>query len=454
MALTTNLIRYFKCEDNAASIVVTDSTGNANGASARNTSSITTTGKIANSFDFVPASSDYILDGSPPDFSGTNPFSVSLWIYSDSNADCSYFWYTPNNSTSNIKIQQFTDNKVYFERGGVSIGLNITTGAWTHYVMTYDGTNLIAYKNGIATSTGDTNSLSSSTNILQFGRKNTSGSLFYDGKMDEIGVWSRALSAEEVKRLYNGNGGLTYDFTDGSIVFLGTTGSTTNNTDYTFPSVNLGIADTSRKIIVGVRARQVAGGTIGSDTMTIAGVSATQIQTVYAGGDFSAIWIADVPTGTSGDIVVNLSAEADDCDIAVYSALHIGSTATDSGTSTANPLTYDLDIGAKGVAVAMGRSQAGGATATWAGLIETYDGLESHGNDWSGAFGNFYTEQTNLTVSCTWSSSSNPNYVVASFPYEAPVTTNIKSKNGLAYASIKSFNGLAKASVKSVNGLA
>jgi len=34
------------------------------------------------------------------------------------------------------------------------------------------------------------------------------------------------------------------------------------------------------------------------------------------------------------------------------------------------------------------------------------------------------------------------------------VTTNIKSINGLAYASVKSVNGLAKASIKLINGLA
>ena len=34
-----------------------------------------------------------------------------------------------------------------------------------------------------------------------------------------------------------------------------------------------------------------------------------------------------------------------------------------------------------------------------------------------------------------------------------PPSSNIKTKNGLAYASIKTINGLALASVKSANGL-
>jgi len=37
--------------------------------------------------------------------------------------------------------------------------------------------------------------------------------------------------------------------------------------------------------------------------------------------------------------------------------------------------------------------------------------------------------------------------------YTVAPTTDIKSVNGLAYASLKSKNGLAKASVKSFNGL-
>jgi hypothetical protein len=39
-------------------------------------------------------------------------------------------------------------------------------------------------------------------------------------------------------------------------------------------------------------------------------------------------------------------------------------------------------------------------------------------------------------------------------PIESPVTSQIKTINGLAIASVKTINGLAIASVKTFNGLA
>lgn len=41
----------------------------------------------------------------------------------------------------------------------------------------------------------------------------------------------------------------------------------------------------------------------------------------------------------------------------------------------------------------------------------------------------------------------------ADYSTQYPVTTSIKSINGLAYASVKSYNGLARASIKNINGL-
>jgi len=218
MALSDNLIRWFNCEDNVATTVVVDSTTTSNATSARNTNLITfNPGRIGLGLDFVPASSDVITDNSDPDFSGTNNFSISLWIYSDSNADCAYFWYSPDNGTTVIMMQQFTDNKVYLQRGGAYVTATIATGAWTHWVMTYDGSNIRAYKNG--SETGDspkatTTSLSSSTKILQFGRRNTTGTLFFNGQIDLIGVWTRAITTTEITTLYNSGNGKAYPFSN------------------------------------------------------------------------------------------------------------------------------------------------------------------------------------------------------------------------------------------------
>ena len=43
----------------------------------------------------------------------------------------------------------------------------------------------------------------------------TANAAFFDGKMDEVGVWNRALSANEVSQLYNGGSGRSYQSTPG-----------------------------------------------------------------------------------------------------------------------------------------------------------------------------------------------------------------------------------------------
>lgn len=214
MPLSADLTRWFKCEDNAANTTVTDATGTQNATSTRNTSAITTAGLIGNAFDFVPASSDRILDGAPPDLSGTTQFGFAQWIYSDSNADTAYVWYTTG--AANIFIQQFTDNNVYFQRGGVFGSVGIITGAWTFYVMNYNGATLKGYQNNVeVVSQADANSLSGvGTDVLQWGRRNTSGSLYYNGKMDMIGYLpGRPFTADEMTSMYNAGAGLDYPFT-------------------------------------------------------------------------------------------------------------------------------------------------------------------------------------------------------------------------------------------------
>ena len=45
----------------------------------------------------------------------------------------------------------------------------------------------------------------------QFFIGNGSGNYLVQGMMDEVGVWSRALSADEIALLYNSGSGLAYE---------------------------------------------------------------------------------------------------------------------------------------------------------------------------------------------------------------------------------------------------
>lgn len=207
-----------------------------------------------------------------------------------------------------------------------------------------------------------------------------------------------------------------------TITYLQNAGAVDANTTHTFSAQNLGTASADRHIIC-VFSGRAASVSPSLTSITIGGITATISKQANdaIGLDIIAIVIAAVPTGTSGDVVITTSQTMASWDIALYSTTNVGSLiATDTGSSVANPLTYDLDINGGGIGVAAATSDSGVATATWAGLTERYDDATAGGNDKSGASAAFALLETNKTVSCTWSASVRPLYVVASY---TPVVT-------------------------------
>jgi hypothetical protein len=82
-----------------------------------------------------------------------------------------------------------------------------TTGSWFHVVGTYDGTNIRLYVNGsnVATTSisGTIRNPTTSYNFLGFGKAwsgDTGSSI--NGYIDEVAVFSRALSAQEISQYY------------------------------------------------------------------------------------------------------------------------------------------------------------------------------------------------------------------------------------------------------------
>ncbi|WCB95824.1 virion structural protein [Baekduia alba] len=79
-------------------------------------------------------------------------------------------------------------------RGTAALGLN----AWTHVAQTYDGATLKLFINGtLVSSRAMTGALDSSTSPLGIGGNGVWGE-FFQGRLDEVRVYSRALSAAEV----------------------------------------------------------------------------------------------------------------------------------------------------------------------------------------------------------------------------------------------------------------
>lgn len=128
--------------------------------------------------------------------------------------------------------------------------------------------------------------------------------------------------------------------------WIGATNSTTNSTNYTFASQNLGTEHANRYIVVGVASIASFGRTVSS--ATINGVSATLVHNPNL-GFVGRLIIAPVPTGATGDIVINHSGACTSCAIGVWAAYDITSTtAHDLGTTSqaSDVTTISLDVSA------------------------------------------------------------------------------------------------------------
>ena len=83
--------------------------------------------------------------------------------------------------------------------------LTISTNQWYNVIFTFDGTNAKAYLNGqLVSTTPSTYTIFSNTYDIKFGRRHISGlPYFFNGKIDDIGIWNRALTQQEITNLYN-----------------------------------------------------------------------------------------------------------------------------------------------------------------------------------------------------------------------------------------------------------
>jgi hypothetical protein len=82
---------------------------------------------------------------------------------------------------------------------------NVADGAWQHVAFTYNGDALVVYLNGNAGSPNNspTGDLTAATVALWVGGNPSITGRYFDGQIDDVRVYSRALSDVEVLRLYN-----------------------------------------------------------------------------------------------------------------------------------------------------------------------------------------------------------------------------------------------------------
>ena len=93
--------------------------------------------------------------------------------------------------------------RIYFVNNGNQFSdtsSQLALGQWTHVAITYDGTSIRYYLNGVLDSTYPESYVLSNSYSLFVGRTENQ---YFNGNLDEVGVYNRSLSAPEVLAHYN-----------------------------------------------------------------------------------------------------------------------------------------------------------------------------------------------------------------------------------------------------------
>jgi hypothetical protein len=215
--LNNGLVGYWPFNGNA-----NDESGNGNNGVVNGNLSLTTDrfGNPNKAYLFPGSSSAYIDCGSSSSLKISQNISMCAWILMDggffnprviSYEGASTTGYVmsvagTSNSSRNLEALIYKGNGqgVGFCCGGTS-GIQVPALSWQYVVFTADNGVGKLYLNGqlLKTSNGVVINESNYINSLNIGRKNASGFDAWGGKLDEIRIYNRALTQEEITWLAN-----------------------------------------------------------------------------------------------------------------------------------------------------------------------------------------------------------------------------------------------------------
>jgi hypothetical protein len=196
--------------------------------------------------------SDYVTVSPSGMVFGSTGFTFAGWMKTDSISTIAYFVKVATNvGTSHFYVSGSSSS--YLRCEGTWGTVNASSGTWSnatwyHIALTNDGTTTKTYQNGSLVGSVTASSDLGTVSSFVIGADPTYYEL--NGKLDDMGVWSKALSASEISALYNGGTGkeiktipslsvgceayYTFDsLTSGLVNQLGTATSTRNLPDGT-----------------------------------------------------------------------------------------------------------------------------------------------------------------------------------------------------------------------------
>ncbi|HXW12227.1 MAG TPA: LamG-like jellyroll fold domain-containing protein [Nitrososphaeraceae archaeon] len=154
------------------------------------------------------------------DTSSVSKFSVAAWFKTSANYDSDAFIVNKPGSSNNLNygIWMTSDEKLRggFETSGGSpmyatSPQSYSDGMWHYVTVTYDGSDIILYVDGVQVATKKTSgSPDMGDEPVRVGADSTTLGDYFIGNVDEIRVWSVALTPTQVSDAYHDNADTKY----------------------------------------------------------------------------------------------------------------------------------------------------------------------------------------------------------------------------------------------------
>ena len=178
-----------------------------------NGATVNTSGKIGSCYAFN-GSTGYIALSGDELFKiftgGAQQFSITMWVFHADTTRAILFGDYATSGGIGFNIELSTAHGVRFYWNGspdtYPANATVTASGWTHVALTYDGTKLQSYINGVEKGSwsGTLATKNKTSGEFRLGRDNRSDSTAFNGRINDFRIYDHALSAAEVKEISQG----------------------------------------------------------------------------------------------------------------------------------------------------------------------------------------------------------------------------------------------------------
>ena len=216
-----SMIAHYKMNDNDTNTNVIDSKNGLTGTADANTSTLTNaTGKINEALDFDGTSQKIVVDDNRLLDLGTGDFTVCAWVYPTTITGKQRSVIGKRTSSidnwefsiqSSGVLKAFVGNTAGNGNIQITSAGSISTGAWTHLMLIRSGATCTLYINNSADGTenncgGNLNSVGGEM-VIGSDVNSSGNDEFFEGAIDDIRIYKKALSTSERAAIYNSGTG-------------------------------------------------------------------------------------------------------------------------------------------------------------------------------------------------------------------------------------------------------